>query len=184
MRLILNSRAYQLGSGTLPGNEQDRKFYSHYYARRLPAEVMLDAVSAATGVPEQFAGYPVGARAIQLAEPGVNSYFLSLFGRSDRVTACACERKGEVTLPQLLYLQNADNVLKKVRSEDSRLKALLKEKDDSGVIEEIFLTALGRHATATEAAAVTKSLAGEDREAVFADLIWALLNTKEFAFNH
>lgn len=145
---------------------------------------MLDAVSAATGVPEQFAGYPVGARAIQLAEPGVNSYFLSLFGRSDRVTACACERKGEVTLPQLLYLQNADNVLKKVRSEDSRLKALLKEKDDSGVIEEIFLTALGRHATATEAAAVTKSLAGEDREAVFADLIWALLNTKEFAFNH
>jgi len=69
MRLILNSRAYQLSSATRPGNEQDRKFYSHYYARRLPSEVMLDAISHATGVPDRFDGYPVGTRAIQLPEP-------------------------------------------------------------------------------------------------------------------
>ena len=84
----------------------------------------------------------------------------------------------------MLHLQNADNLLKKVRSDDSRLKPLLKEKDDSGVIEEIFLSTLGRRATKSEAVAVTKSLAGADREEVFADLFWALLNTKEFAFNH
>ena len=61
---------------------------------------MSDALSSATGVPDEFPGYAVGTRAIQLPEPAVSSYFLSLFGRSDRVTACACERNGEVTLPQ------------------------------------------------------------------------------------
>src|SRR5262249_37764828 len=106
MRLILNSRAYQLDSATLRGNEQDHSFYSHYYPRRLPAEVLLDAVCQATGVPESFTGYPLGTRAIQLPDPGTASYFLTLFGRSDRVTACACERSDDVTLPQLLHLRN------------------------------------------------------------------------------
>ncbi|HUR45371.1 MAG TPA: DUF1549 and DUF1553 domain-containing protein, partial [Candidatus Saccharimonadales bacterium] len=92
MRLILNSRTYQLSSATLAGNKTERRFYSHYYARRLPAEVLLDAMSQSIGVPDKFDGYPQGVRAIQLAEPGVSSYFLTLFGRSDRVTACACER--------------------------------------------------------------------------------------------
>jgi hypothetical protein len=94
MRLILTSRAYQLDAATLPENETDAKFYSHYNARRLPAEVMLDAIAAATDLPDQFPGYPVGVRATQLPDPGVASYFLTLFGRSERVTACACDRQG------------------------------------------------------------------------------------------
>jgi hypothetical protein len=121
MRLILNSRTYQLASATRPTNETDARFYSHYYARRLPAEVLLDAISQATGVPDRFPGYPVGLRAVQLPDPGLNSYFLSLFGRSERVTACACERNGEVTMPQLLHLQNGEEVVQKVRSADGRL---------------------------------------------------------------
>ncbi len=186
MRLILNSRAYQLSSATLPGNETDRHFYSHYYARRLPAEVLLDAISQATSVPDQFSGYPVGTRAIQLPEPGVSSYFLSLFGRSDRVTACACERNGEVTLPQLLHLQNGEDAVKKIRATEGRLTALLKDSaDDPRTVEELFLTALGRRPSAAETEAVTKALAaGDDRKEVYADLFWALLNSKEFAFNH
>src|SRR5262249_22011782 len=105
MRVILNSRTYQLAAATKPGNETDSRFYSHFYARRLPAEVLLDALSQSTGVPETFPGYPVGIRAVQLPDPTLKSYFLALFGKSERVTACACERSGEVTMPQLLHLQ-------------------------------------------------------------------------------
>ena len=185
MRLILNSRAYQLSSATRAGNETDRKFYSHYFARRLPAEVILDAISRATGVPDDFKGYPVGTRAIQLPEPGIGSYFLSLFGRSDRVTACACERNGEVTLPQLLHLQNGDATGKKVRADDSRLTALLKATpDDAKLVEELFLATLNRRPTAAELTKVTASMTDGAREETFSDLFWALLNSKEFAFNH
>jgi hypothetical protein len=185
MRLILNSRTYQLSSATLPGNQADRKFYSHYNARRLPAEVMLDAVSMATGVADEFKGYPLGTRAVQLPEPGVASYFLSLFGRSDRVTACACERMGEVTLPQLLHLQNGDDLPKKIRSVDGRLTSLLLEKNDDKVMEEIFLATVSRSPRAGEVKAVRESLAsGDPREEVYRDLFWALLNSKDFAFNH
>ncbi len=186
MRLILNSRAYQLSAEPLAANENDRRFHSHYYARRLPAEVLLDAISQATAVPDEFIGYPVGLRATQLPEPHVGSYFLGLFGRSDRVTACACERNGEVTLPQLLHLQNGDGVQTKLRSNESRLVALLKEtSDNTRITETIFLATLCRRPNESESAAVTKALAsGDPREEVYRDLFWALLNSKEFAFNH
>ena len=185
MRLILNSRTYQLSSDTLAGNATDRKFFSHYYARRLPAEVMLDALSAATEVADEFKGYPVGTRAVQLPEPGVASYFLTLFGRSDRVTACACERNGEVTLPQVLHLQNSDDVLKKIRSSEGRLAALLKQEDDGKLVEELFLATVARLPRASELAAIQKARAsGDARDEVYRDLFWALLNSKEFAFNH
>ncbi len=186
MRLILNSRAYQLSAEPVAANEKDRRFYSHCYARRLPAEVLLDAISQATGVPDQFAGYPIGLRATQLPEPHISSYFLGLFGRSDRVTACACERNGEVTLPQLLHLQNGDRAEAKLRSGESRLVALLKEtSDDMRVAQTLFLATLCRLPTEAERAAVAKALAtGDPREEVCRDLFWALLNSKEFAFNH
>jgi len=186
MRLIVNSRVYQLSSTTLAGNENDRRFYSHYYARRLPAEVLMDSISAAAEVPDSFSGYPTGVRAIQLPEPGVSSYFLTLFGRSDRVTACACERSGDVTLPQLLHLNNGEEITKKLRDQDGRLTKLLKEcKDDVACIDTIFLASLNRHPRAQELSAIDQSLkAGDKREDVFRDLFWAILNSKEFAFNH
>lgn len=185
MRRIVNSRTYQLSSTTRPGNESDRRFYSHYYARRLPAEVLLDAIAGATGVPDEFKGYPVGTRAVQLPEPGVGSYFLSLFGRSERVTACACERNGEVTLPQLLHLQNGDATVKKVRADTGRLKTLLREEPDDGrLIERLFAIALSRAPSREELRKVKSALGRGEREEAFGDLFWALLNSKEFAFNH
>ena len=116
---------------------------------------------------------------------GVGSYFLTLFGRSDRVTACACERNGEVTLPQLLHLTNGADMQAKVRSEEGRLANLLKaEKDDQKVIDEVFLATVSKLPTASQREAVKEALAGGDpREQVFQDLFWALLNSKEFAFN-
>jgi hypothetical protein len=182
MRVILNSRTYQLSSKTLAGNQQDHKFYSHYYARRLPAEVMMDAISAATGVPDTFGGYPVGIRAIQLPEPGVGSYFLTLFGRSDRVTACACERSGEVTLPQLLHLHNGEEMEKKIKAPEGRLAAMTK-KDNA--VEEMFLSTVGRLPSEAEQNVIDESLkSGDAKVDVYRDLMWALLNSKEFGFNH
>lgn len=184
MRLILNSRVYQLDSGTRDGNAQDARFYSHYYARRLPAEVLLDAVSSATGSPVVFAGYPVGLRAVQLPEPGVGSYFLTLFGRSDRVTACACERSGEVTLPQLLHVRNSADLLAQIGAPQGRLQALLGSGDDDALVRSLFLASLNRPPTPTERASVGSLLGTDPRDAVYRDLFWALLNSKEFAFNH
>jgi hypothetical protein len=186
MRLILNSRTYQLSSTTRSTNEKGTRFYPHYYARRLPAEVLLDALSAATGIPDHFPGYPAGLRAGQLPDPGLRSYFLTLFGRSDRITACACERSGEITMPQLLHLQNGDSVIAKIRAMDSRLtKMLLAKKPDAEIIDELFLATLSRFPTEANRAAVVKSLAETDRrDEVFRDLSWALMNSKEFCFNH
>ena len=183
MRLIMNSRAYQLGSESVPENRNDTRCYSHYLARRLPAEVLLDALQTATGVPTAFDGTPMGLRAVQLAEPGVSSYFLSLFGRSERVTACACERGGEVTLPQLLHLKNSDELNARLSKPGAFLDRLL-SREDGVIVEELFLATLNRLPTATEQAAVSASLSGADRRAVFSDLFWALLNSKEFVFNH
>ncbi len=185
MRQILNSRLYQLASATRPGNRGDRKFYSHYYARRLPAEVLLDALSQSTGVPDSFPGYPLGLRAGQLPDPGLSSYFLSLFGRSERVTACACERNGEVTMPQLLHLQNGSSVVEKIQSGDGRLTRWLKSKvGDDEIMEEIWLSALSRLPSAKERTAVHQMLKTGNKEEVYRDLFWAILNSKEFSFNH
>jgi hypothetical protein len=187
MRLILTSRAYGLSSQTLTANESETRFYSHYYARRLPAEVLSDAIASATGVPTKFDGYPLGLRAIQLPDPQVGSYFLSLFGRSDRVTACACERKGEVTLPQLLHLHNGDEIQLQIAAADGRLSAILKDADDRTATDALFALSMQRKATDAEFAAILPQLAAgtpPERAAAFADVFWALLNTKEFAFNH
>ncbi len=188
MRLILNSRTYQLSARTVRGNETDTRFYSHYYARRLPAEVIADALSAATGVPDKFDGFPVGLRAVQVPEPTVSSYFLTLFGRSERVTACACERSGDVTLPQLLHLQNSEEVNKKIQHPEGRLKALLASAkiatDKPRLIEELYLVTVGRRPSAAESERVLAQFGDAKPEEVLPDLFWALLNTKEFAFNH
>lgn len=186
MRTILNSRTYQLTSATTLANATDTRFYSHYYARRLPAEVLLDAVSDVTDVPESFAGYPLGVRASQLPDSGLNSYFLSTFGRSERVTACACERQGEITLPQLLQMQNGEMILSKIAAPQGRLSEWLKAStDDNVLVENLFVTCLARRPTAAESDAIRQSLVGDgSRDEKFRDLFWALLNSKEFAFNH
>ena len=185
MQFILKSRTYQLSSRTLPGNETETRFYSHYYARRLPAEVMADAVSAATGVADKFDGFPVGLKAIQLPEPTVSSYFLTLFGRSERVTACACERNGEVTLPQLLNLQNGDELQLKIDSAEGRLKTLLaREQPVAESVKALYLATLNRPPTAAETRQCLQLLGTTKPEQALPDLFWALLNSKEFAFNH
>jgi Protein of unknown function (DUF1553)/Protein of unknown function (DUF1549)/Bacterial Ig-like domain (group 2) len=186
IRLVLYSQTYQLESGTVPGNETDTRFYSHYYPKRLGAEVILDAVSFATGVPESFPGYPEGIRAVQVPDPGIRSYFLSVFGRSERVTACACERSEEVSLPQLLHLQNGQWISEKMGNPKGKLKALIADnRSDNEKIKELFLTTISRLPTEVETAALVKELAkSTSKDEFYQDAFWALLNTVEFSFNH
>ena len=187
MRLVVLSRAYQLAAETRPDNAADGRFHSHWYPRRLQAEVLADAIAKATGVPDTFAGSPGGTRAIQLPGPQTDSYFLATFGRSDRVTACACERSGDVTLPQLLHLQNGDTIQAKIHRDDGTLARLLAATAGGSpdpLVEGLFLATFGRPPRSAEREAVAGMLAGAGREEVAADLLWALLNSKEFTFNH
>jgi len=185
MRVILNSRTYQLSSSTRPANVTDSRFYSHYYARRLPAEVMLDAICDATNVPDKFDGYPLGVRAVQVPDPGTASYFLRTFGRSERVTACACERASDVSLPSVLHLIVGETVSTKVNAGNGWLaKQLQAEKDDDKLMDSLFLRALARKPSTAERAKVKELLKADAvRDEVFRDLFWAVINSKEFLFN-
>lgn len=186
MKQIVLSRTYQSSSSTTAANSQDARLGSHYIARRLPAEVLLDAISQATGVPERFAGYPEGIRAIQVPDPTAKSYFLSAFGRSERVTACACERSGDVTLTHTLHLINGGSTVGKLQSSDGRLRKLLKSsKTDDEIIDELFLVTLSRTPKEVERRQIEPHRKkATSREVFFEDLFWALLNSKEFIFNH
>jgi hypothetical protein len=185
MRLMMNSRAYQLSADTQLSNIHDDRFYSHFYPRRLPAEVLLDAISQATGEPETFPGYPTGVRAIQVPDPSTESYFLSLFGRSERTTACACERSDDVTLPQLLHLRNGDSLVRKLAAPQGKLQQLLlQQTENEAIIEELFLITLNRFPKPDERTNLLAAVSGNDRQERFTDLFWALLNSKEFAFQH
>ncbi len=186
MRTILRSRTYALSSDPLPSNAADRKFFSHYYPRRLPAEVLADALASATGVPERYEGYAEGLRAVQLPDPKVQNYFLDTFGRPERVTPCACERSGEVTMPQVLNLMNGEGLEGRLGSGEGRLAELLKSgKPDREVAETLFLATLGRTPTEEQWRTIESAISGGgDRPGVFKDLLWALVNSKEFLFNH
>lgn len=189
MRLILTSRAYQLASTTLPENAVETRYYSHYYARRLSAEVVSDAISEVTGIPDAFPGYPVGLRAVQLPGPEVSSYFLSLFGRSDRVTSCACERNEAVTLPQLLHLINDNSLGDRICHANGRLSKLLAaEPDNNRALDELYLLLWGRKPMAADLPAVRAHIetttVTDSRAIAFQDVFWALMNAKEFQFNH
>ncbi len=185
VRFVMNSQTYQRSSSTLPGNSNDLKLFSHYPARRLPAEQLLDAISQVTGLPDQFPGYPLGIRAQQIPDPTFPSYFLKVFGRSERVTACACEREGEVTLPQLLHLQNNVEIQGKIRDPKGILKsALAQKKPPLEIAQALHLAALGRPPEAGVQTILARELASNNPEDVLSDLLWALLNSKEFSFQH
>jgi hypothetical protein len=190
MRLMLNSRAYQMGSTTKPANEKDQRFYSHYYARRLPSEVIHDAIYTVTGIADQFDGYPLGLRAVQIPDPSVKSRLLLVFGRPDRITACACERASDINLPVTLFLIG-DDISQKIRNGDGRLAQMLKsKKTDMELVDEVMMIALGRLPKDAERKAIASHLeqrraaSANGRTVAFEDYMWALLNTKEFLFNH
>jgi hypothetical protein len=186
MRLILTSRAYQLSSTTKPTNEKDHRYYSHYYVRRLQSEALHDAIYAFTGVPDAFDGYPLGLRAVQIPDPNVRTALLSAFARPERLTACACERSNDVTLVQTLHLLGSDETARKIRAANGRLSELLKsKKSDAELIDELTLTALARLPNDRERTLLLAHVESHgNRAEAFQDCMWAMMNMKEFLFNH
>lgn len=186
IRLIANSRVYQLSAATNPSSQFDNTQFSHHVVRRLTAEQILDSLVAATGVPEKFPGVPLGPRAAQLTDTSVPSYLLDLFGRPARTSVCECEREAEPNLAQVLHIMNGESINRKITTGGSRLERLMTGgKPDAEIIDELFLATLTRHPTERERAGALKAISESGaRQDTFADLAWALLNSREFLFTH
>ncbi len=185
IRTIVTSRVYQLSSTPSEHNKDDRQNFARYYARRMPAEVFLDAVNQATSSKAGFSGVGTNGRAVDLPHEGFGSYFLDTFDRPKRVTVCECERSSGATLSQVLLLANSDEIENKIGAADGRVSKLVAEKKSiAESIEELYLSAFSRQPTDAEK---NKTTAFVDQQAnkqqALEDVLWALLNSKEFMFN-
>jgi hypothetical protein len=185
VRDICTSRTYQLSTITNDTNAFDERNFSHATLRRIRAEVLLDCITQATQTKDKFAGLPIGARAVQIADGNTATYFLTTFGRASRETVCSCEVKMEPNLGQALHLMNGENVHAKVK-EGGVVKRLLDEKKTPPqIVDELYLRCLSRRPTEGEQKAIETQLAGaKDPRPPLQDVFWALLNSREFLFNH
>jgi len=188
MRLILQSECYQRTSETAAGNETDRRFYSHYYPKRLNAEVMLDGLSQVTGAPTVFKDYGVGTRAIQLPDTKVESYFLKTFGRPDRIITCECERTNQPSMAQVLQISNGDTLNMKLQAKGNRIDQMLAQKKSDGeIVDDIYLNALSRRPTSSEKEKLVGMLSAakpSEKREVVEDVYCGVLSSKGFMFNH
>jgi len=183
MRRIVTSATYQRTSVPNESNRHDEQNFSHAVPRRIPAEALLDSLVQATNVPEPFGGAPAGFRAAQLPDANVTSPFLNLFGKPQRMDACECERDNGSNMLQALHLINGTGILGRVANPGGRVVQLTTQmKNDDELVAELYLWSLARKPSEAETkagAAFLKSYAERRAEAA-QDLMWALLNTKDF----
>lgn len=186
IRTIMASNTYQRSSHPTDTNAGDEQNFSRALFKRLDAEVLMDAVCQTTGVPEKFQGVPSGSRAIQLWDSRVNHYFLRLFGRPLRATACTCERNVEPNVSQVLHLLNSPALQAKLSHRGGRLAQLVPAMTDNArLVDELYLTFFARHPSAEERQVAEQFMAQSgDRAQAAQDLAWSLMNTLEFVFNH
>jgi len=186
IRQILTSRTYQLSSAPIAENAGDLQNFARYYPRRFTAEVLLDAVDQATGHKSQFGNMSSEARAVDLPHENFGSYFLDTFDRPRRVTACECERGTAATLSQVLLLANSDELENKIASGDARIDKLFKEqKSTPQMIEDLYLATFSRYPTPQEIiTAESHIMRSPDPRRGVEDVLWSLVNSREFLFNH
>lgn len=188
LRTIMNSRAYQLSAKVEPGNQADVQnvHYARFAVRRLTAEQIADAVDFATGTQEKYPGLPLGTRAIQLPDAEVKSFFLDVFGRPPRQITCECERTTQPNIAQAMHLLNGTALNKKIAAPTGRIDKLIKAKTPPAqIVDELYLATLSRLPQQDERQRVLGWIerASNPREGV-QDLLWVLLNSREFLFNH
>jgi len=185
VRDICRSEAYQRSTQTNPSNELDERNFARQTLRRIKAESMLDIISTVTNTKDKFRGLPVGSRATQIADGATTDYFLTTFGRATRETACSCEVKMEPTLSQALHLLNGETTNAKIQQ-----GGLIAQWQTAGVtppqiVEKLYIRCFSRKPTAEEQAALAPLFAeGQDVKRSLDDTFWALLNSREFLFNH
>jgi hypothetical protein len=188
LRTIFNGRAWQLSSAVVPGNEADaaNTHFARYTTKRLTAEQLADAVDFATGTREKYPGLPPGTRAIQLPDPKVRSYLMDVFGRPARQIVCECERTAQPNIAQALHLLNGDFLNKKIADAKGRIEEGIKAKRTSNeLIEELYLVTLCRSPRPEEVSKANGWIASaKDQREGLQDLLWTLLNSREFLFNH
>lgn len=200
IRVITNSKAYQLSAIPNEHNLVDQQNYSRFYPKRLQAEVMLDAIDQVTGATTSFANLPIGTRAVALPDNSYNkaSPFLKVFGRPEATSVCECERVQSGSLSQSLHLINASDIRSKLADGKGRLTSMLasKAKPDE-MVTDLYFAAFARSPSESEMAIATSYLDESRVDATgkpidvntakrenLQDLAWALINTKEFLFNH
>ena len=182
---ICKSRTYQLSTQLNDTNKLDTTNFSHGEIRRIRAEVLLDVISQVTETKNKFQGLPLGARAVQIADGNVNTYFLTTFGRAKRESVCSCEVVMEPNLSQALHLLLGDTVNSRVPQGAVVKKALDAKQTPEQIMEDLYIRAFSRKPTPREMELIKKDLdADPNKQQTLEDLFWALLNTKEFVFNH
>jgi hypothetical protein len=182
---ICSSRTYQLSTRANDSNALDDRNFAKASIRRMRAEVLYDCISQVTDTRNKFQGLPRGARAVEIADGNVTTYFLTTFGRATRETVCSCEVKTEPNLSQALHLLNGNSTNEKIK-EGGMVKTMLKaKKTPDQVVEELYLRCLSRKPGADELSKINGFLKdAKNPEDVLNDLFWSLLNSKEFIFNH
>ncbi len=186
MRTIMKSHIYELSARKNDFNKDDEIYFSHANTRMLTAEQLLDAICDVTDVPERYNGLPAGTRAVELPDPQPDNYFLKVFGQPQREMACQCERSTDSNLSQALQMINGPVVHNKLRDDAGRIPQMIKAgKKDEAIIDSLYLVALSRPPAAEELAASKAHIAkSADRRQALEDIGWAILNCKEFLFQH
>ncbi len=187
IRLILNSRVYQLASEPNQTNRDDQLNYSRYYTKRLMAEQLIDAVTQVTGTPEKYQGFPLGTRAMSIPR-GAPSFFLRTFGRMN-AREVICERDTQPAMNQAMHLISGDTLHRQITAKGSRLDAWIEDSalSDEEIVRRLFLAALVREPDQRElslALAPIRARGAEGRRQALEDVLWALFNAKEFLYNH
>jgi len=192
VKAIAKSRTYQLSAIPNDFNKHDKQAFARYYPKRMSAEVLLDAVCQVTDSPSSFGGLPADKfapkRAIMLPDESFGSYFLDVFGRPQRISACECERVSEANLAQALHLLNSEEVQGKLSRANGRADTLAGAKDtrpDADKVRELFLWAFARKPTDADMKAAIDHIEKHkaNKKIAYENILWALINTKEFVFN-
>ncbi|MBI3862796.1 MAG: DUF1549 domain-containing protein [Planctomycetia bacterium] len=190
IRVIANCSAYGLEAVPHEGNAGDTQAYSRFYPRRLPAEALLDGISQVLDVPTEFPGgpgkFPAGTRAIDLPDENVAAHFLDVFGRPSRNSACECERVDAPSLNQALELVNSAEIQRKLMSESGFARRIAAQGSlPATIADDIFVCVLGRPPRPDEKKSAIEFLESEpDRADACRSLLWSLIATHEFLFNH
>lgn len=187
IKTICKSRTFQLSAVPNEFNKQDKRAFARFYPRRMQAEVLFDAVSQVTRSPAAFPGLPQDRfspnRALMLPDESFKSYFLDVFGRPQRISACECERVTEANLAQALHLLNSQEVQSKLTTAGGRADLLAKDaRPDAEKIEEVFIWAFARRPTQAQIDLALENiqLNAANKRLAYENIIWALVNTKEF----